>query len=100
MKDLPDEVDLLYVVGDPRSNNSNKLKDIALESHPIDVKMIESINEIEIADLISHQYIAVTSGASTPTYLTNQIIEFIQQFDTIIESTYVKPIIDHSKILN
>ena len=99
MEKLPEEVDLLYVVGDPRSNNSNKLREIALKMHPIEAKMIESIQDITIDDLKDKKCVAVTSGASTPTYLTNQVIEYLTQFNYEDPSTYPVPEIDNTKIL-
>ena len=44
-------------------------------------------------------YAAVSSGASTPTYLTNQIIEYLKQFDFNDSKTHQKPFIDKTKIL-
>lgn len=46
------------------------------------------------------RYAAVSSGASTPTYLTNQVIDYLKQFDINDSKTYQKPIIDKNKILN
>ena len=42
---------------------------------------------------------AVSSGASTPTYLTNQVIEYLNQFDYQDHNTYQKPELDMSKII-
>lgn len=72
--------DLLYVVGDPRSNNTNKLKQIALDSGIKKVKMIETAKEIDENDL-DVENIYVTAGASTPTYLTNQVIECLNNYN-------------------
>lgn len=72
--------DLLYVVGDPRSNNTNKLKQIALDSGIKKVRMIETAKEIDENDL-DVENIYVTAGASTPTYLTNQVIECLNNYN-------------------
>lgn len=77
--DLKD-CDLLYVVGDPKSNNTNKLKQIALQSGIKKVLMIENAHDIDIKDL-NVDNIYVTAGASTPTYLTNQVIECLNKFN-------------------
>lgn len=74
------DCDLLYVVGDPRSNNTNKLKQIALDSGIKKVRMIETAKEIDENDL-DVENIYVTAGASTPTYLTNQVIECLNSYN-------------------
>lgn len=73
-------IDLLYVVGDPKSNNANKLKLIALEHGIKKVFLIESAQEINLNDCAHAQRIAVTSGASTPTFLTQQVITFLTDY--------------------
>ena len=60
----------------------------------------ESIEDLEIEWLKNKRYAAVSSGASTPTYLTNQVIDYLKQFDINDSKTYQKPIIDKNKILN
>ena len=74
------DIDLLYVVGDPLSNNSNKLKDIAL-NNCTNVILIESALDINANDLYNIKKVGVTSGASTPTYLTNQVIDVLNTFN-------------------
>lgn len=61
--------------------------------------MIESLQDLDLNCLKGKQCAAVSSGASTPTYLTNQVIEFLKQFDETLPQTYQKPTIDKDKIL-
>lgn len=75
------DCDLLIVVGDPKSNNSNKLKEIGQKSGIQDVLMIETALEIKKEDLIGKENVYVTAGASTPTYLTNQVLELLNHFN-------------------
>lgn len=75
-----DYADLLYVVGDPHSNNSAKLKSIALEKGIRQVELIETCMELKESDLIDKEIIAVTAGASTPTYLTQQVIDVLNHY--------------------
>ena len=96
---LPEDIDLVYVVGDLHSNNTTRLATIAQENSNALVKRIDSIDQIEIEDLKNKHHVAITSGASTPTYLTNLIIEYLEQFDPNDQNTYVKPAIDYQKIL-
>lgn len=94
------DVDIAYIVGDPESNNSNKLAKLAKTKDHLDVYMIESIIDINIEDLKGKQKVAITSGASTPTYLTNMIIEFLKQFDYNDPETHYKQKVDINKILD
>lgn len=98
IKNIEDDIDIVFIVGDPHSNNTQKLASIAGENQ--DVYMIESIDDLDIEVLKGKTKVAVSSGASTPTYLTNQIISFLEQFDENNPETYQKPTIDSSKILS
>ncbi len=89
--------DLLYVVGDPHSNNSNKLKSIALDKGIKQVELIETCHDIQESDLIDKEIIAVTAGASTPTYLTNQVITMLNNYSLNKQLAY--PPIEINKIL-
>lgn len=90
-------IDLLIVVGDPLSNNSNKLKEIGLLHAAKSVIMIEDVSQLNESDLLSIQSVGITSGASTPTYLTNQVIEAIEFYNKNQSLPLAK--IDMSKIL-
>ncbi|MCF0111896.1 MAG: 4-hydroxy-3-methylbut-2-enyl diphosphate reductase [Erysipelotrichaceae bacterium] len=76
---LKQEADGYIVVGDPRSNNSRKLADLAA-THNKPVWMIESVDDLKDITFDETMTIAVTSGASTPTILTNQVIAYLQQY--------------------
>lgn len=77
--DLKD-CDLLYVVGDSKSNNTNQLKNIALASGIKKVIMLDNNLMLDEKDLKSVENVYVTSGASTPTYLTRQVIECLNTY--------------------
>ena len=96
---MDDTIDVVFIVGDVHSNNTKKLAEIASEKRKKEVYMIESVNDIKIEMLKDKQLAAVSSGASTPTYLTNQVILYLQQFDITDSKTYPVPPIDVSKIL-
>lgn len=97
IKNIDEDVDLVIIVGDPHSNNTQKLASIASDQK--EVYMIESIDDLDIEKLKGKKKVAVSSGASTPTYLTHQIISFLQQFDENQSETYQKPPIDKNKII-
>ncbi len=94
---IDEDVDLVIIVGDPHSNNTKKLASISNDK--FNTIMIESIDDLDLELLMPIQKVAITSGASTPTYLTNQIIEFLEAFDPNDPSTHMKPIIDKTLIL-
>ena len=79
LKELSQDVDLIYVVGGRNSNNTKTLYEIALKSHPnAKVKMIQNASEINKKDLLGLKYIAISSGASTPREITIQVKETIE----------------------
>ncbi len=69
-----ENVDLLIVVGDPRSNNSNQLARIGKESGIPESLLIESAQSLNEQMVQGKNRIAVTSGSSTPNELTAQVI--------------------------
>lgn len=96
---ISDDVDVIFIVGDPHSNNTKKLASIAQDKAQKDTYMIESVADIKLEMLKDKHVAAVSSGASTPTYLTNQVIEYLRQFDYQDENTHLKPEINLDKIL-
>ncbi|MCD8028808.1 MAG: 4-hydroxy-3-methylbut-2-enyl diphosphate reductase [Erysipelotrichaceae bacterium] len=97
IKNMDQDIDIIFIIGDPHSNNTKKLASIASDQK--EVHMIESIDDLDVQVLKNKKKAAVSSGASTPTYLTNQVIQFLRQFDENDINTYHKPKIDKSKIL-
>ena len=70
-------VDCLIVVGDPTSNNSQKLVDIGKQAGIEHVFSIQTVEDVDKKDFEKYTTIAITSGASTPTYLTNQVKDYL-----------------------
>ena len=71
------DCDLLYVVGDVKSNNTNKLVDIGLQSGIKKVLLIQNFKDIDIDDLQDVNKVCVTAGASTPPSLINEVIDYL-----------------------
>lgn len=92
-----ENIDLLYIVGDPHSNNSNKLAEIGLANGVKKALLIESVEEIDFLLLKDVNRLAISSGASTPTYLTNQVIQYIEDFQ--MNTRKELPTVDITKIL-
>ena len=69
-------LDILYVVGDPSSNNTRNLGKCVDESVK-KVCYIETYKDIDITDLKDDYTVGVTAGASTPTELYRQVIDYL-----------------------
>lgn len=82
--------DILIVVGDPKSNNSNRLAQVSQEIAGTKAYRIADITELEIDWIKDAKTVAVTSGASTPTPITKEVITFLEQFDPHNEATWAK----------
>ncbi|GMA62302.1 4-hydroxy-3-methylbut-2-enyl diphosphate reductase [Alicyclobacillus fastidiosus] len=75
------EADVCIVVGDPRSNNSNRLAQVAEEVAGTRAYRVADVSEIDPAWLDGASVVAVTSGASTPTVITKEVVDYLEQFD-------------------
>lgn len=94
------ESDLVIVVGDPRSNNTNKLAKVAEQTAGVKAYRIADLSELNIEWLKGKKSVAVTAGASTPTLLTSEVIHFLEQFNENDLNTWIKNrTADLSKIL-
>lgn len=76
---MDETIDLLLVVGDKRSNNSNKLVEIAKQKN-IESYLIETKKDINMLWLENKKNIGITSGCSTPTWITNDVIIFLNEY--------------------
>lgn len=72
------DCDLLYVVGDIKSNNTNKLVDIGKKQGIKKVLLIQNFNDINANDLKDVNKIYVTAGASTPPVLIDEVISYLR----------------------
>lgn len=94
------EADLTIVVGDPRSNNSNRLAQVSEQIVGTKAYRISDLSELKLEWLKDVKKVAVTSGASTPTPVTKKVIQFLEQFNPEDESTWnADPYIPLAKIL-
>ena len=88
VSNIPQEVEHVYVVGDKLSNNSKKLVEVASTKGNTSSSLIESITDIDLLELSKYNCVAVSSGASTPTRVTSEVIKFLEQFDKDDSSTH------------
>ncbi|MFI5272966.1 MAG: 4-hydroxy-3-methylbut-2-enyl diphosphate reductase [Ktedonobacterales bacterium] len=70
--------DLTIVVGDPRSNNTNRLVQVAEELAGSPAIRVASLADLDPAMLEGKRRVAVTAGASTPSPLTREVIRFVE----------------------
>ncbi len=75
------EAQLVIVVGDPRSNNSNRLAQVSEEIAGVKAYRVADVTEIKREWLEGMERVAVTSGASTPTPITKEVISYLEQYD-------------------
>ncbi len=82
------QAELVIVVGDPRSNNSNRLAQVSEEIAGVTAYRISDITELKREWLIGKSRVAVTAGASTPTPITKEVINYLEKYDNDDESTW------------
>ncbi len=91
---------LCIVVGDPRSNNSNRLAQVSEEIAGVRAYRVGDVSEIKQEWLKGVERVAVTSGASTPTALTKEVIAYLEQYDHNDSSTWeIHRTVEMSKLL-
>ena len=72
--------DLTIVVGDPHSDNTNRLVQVSEEEIGVPAVRIEDLSQLKREWLQGKKRIAVTSGASTPSRITREVIHFLEQY--------------------
>lgn len=94
------QADLVIVVGDPRSNNSNRLAQVSQEVAGTKAYRIADVTELKREWLEGITKVAVTSGASTPTLITKEVITYLEQYDPANPDTWeIQRTIDMTKLL-
>jgi 4-hydroxy-3-methylbut-2-en-1-yl diphosphate reductase len=75
------QVDLVVVVGSPRSSNSNRLVEVVQKLAGKPAYLVDRLEDIEPRWFDGVRRVGVTSGASTPTKLTRRVIEYLEAFE-------------------
>jgi 4-hydroxy-3-methylbut-2-enyl diphosphate reductase len=75
------EVDMVVVVGSRRSSNSRRLVQVVEEFGHKPARLVDNPAEVDPAWFVGLKRVGVTSGASTPTWMTRKVIEYIQQLE-------------------
>lgn len=94
------ETDLVIVVGDPKSNNSNRLAQVSEEIAGVRAYRIGDVSELNVNWLKGVRKVGVTSGASTPTPVTKEVIQYLEQFKEEEPSTWeIKRTLNKKKLI-
>lgn len=72
------KADLCIVVGDKLSSNTKKLSEVSLRTNTKTI-LIDSLEALKQYDLKGINTVNITSGASTPDYVTNEIIDYLKR---------------------
>ncbi|GAC1581109.1 MAG: 4-hydroxy-3-methylbut-2-enyl diphosphate reductase [Candidatus Dormibacteria bacterium] len=75
------EVDMVVVVGSRRSSNSKRLVQVVEEFGHKPAVLVDNPGEIDPAWFSGISRVGVTSGASTPTWMTRKVIEYLEQLE-------------------
>ncbi len=74
------DTSLILVIGDPISNNTDSLYRLAKSKYPrAIIHKISSYEDINASILISHQKVALVSGASTPHAIVEEIAAYLKE---------------------
>ncbi len=76
---LAEIVDIVIVIGSSSSANSNRLVEIA-RSYDKKAYLIDNAGELKFRWLIGAEKVGVTSGASTPDFLVQELLHGIQHY--------------------
>ena len=72
-------VDLCIVVGDNKSSNTKKLAKVASEIANIKTVLCEDLASLDKEALKGINSVSITSGASTPSYIVDEIIDYLKK---------------------
>jgi 4-hydroxy-3-methylbut-2-enyl diphosphate reductase len=71
-------VDLVIVVGSPRSSNSLRLVEVVKKLGRKPAYLVDRLEDLDLSWFAGARKVGVTSGASTPTQLTRRVIEYLE----------------------
>jgi 4-hydroxy-3-methylbut-2-enyl diphosphate reductase len=86
VKRIAATVEAMIVVGAPNSSNSQRLREVALRSGCPLAMLIQRVDEIDWPRLCNIRRLGITSGASVPEILIEELIEALAaRFDTRVK---------------
>ncbi|TMB47374.1 MAG: 4-hydroxy-3-methylbut-2-enyl diphosphate reductase [Chloroflexi bacterium] len=75
------EVDLVIVVGSPRSSNSLRLVEVVKKLGHKPAYLVDRFEDLDLSWFRGATKVGVTSGASTPTQLTRRVVEYLEALE-------------------
>lgn len=78
---LKTKLNVLIVVGDEKSNNSQQLLKIGYYKKIERCYLINDVEQLKTIHFNHDDVIGITSGASTPTKVTNEIIKYLEELN-------------------
>ncbi|MCP4580966.1 MAG: 4-hydroxy-3-methylbut-2-enyl diphosphate reductase [candidate division Zixibacteria bacterium] len=75
--ELAKQVEMVIVIGSKTSANSNRLEELA-SSYSIKTHLIDNEDELDLDWLEGIDNLGITSGASTPDFLVNEVVKRIE----------------------
>jgi 4-hydroxy-3-methylbut-2-enyl diphosphate reductase len=81
------DVDMVIVVGSPRSSNSKRLVQVVEEYGHKPAHLVDSPADVDPSWFNGIGRVGVTSGASTPTWMTRKVIEYLEKLGADQSST-------------
>ncbi len=78
LREITEETDLVLVVGDPRSSNSNRLREVAALRN-VPAYLINGAEEIQTEWLRDVAVIGLTAGASTPEHIVQACVQRLRE---------------------
>jgi 4-hydroxy-3-methylbut-2-enyl diphosphate reductase len=75
------DVDVVVVVGSPRSSNSCRLVEVVRKLAGKPAYLVDSVEDIDERWFRGARRVGVTSGASTPTQLTRRVVEYLEALE-------------------
>ena len=76
-----EKADLCIVVGDPQSSNTKKLFNVSNELAKVKTILCEDLNTLDKSELKNIKSVNISSGASTPSYIVDEIIDYLKTID-------------------
>lgn len=80
---VSDQVDMVVVVGDRRSNNSNRLVEVVEKIGGKPSVRVESVEDLRPEWFDGITKVAVTAGSSTPSHITRQVVQQLEEWGKI-----------------
>jgi 4-hydroxy-3-methylbut-2-enyl diphosphate reductase len=74
-------VDLVIVVGSPRSSNSLRLVEVVKKLAHKPAYLVDRLEDVDLSWFAGAKKVGVTSGASTPSQLTRRVIEYLEALE-------------------